>query len=82
MSKHTHPPFCPSPPRHRFDTLTEEGARRLAAQIKAAWAKVGYDVKTYVERGIGLDGASSSYFVVRSDLFRGMPRRRLPQVAA
>ncbi|QCO03049.1 MULTISPECIES: hypothetical protein [Azospirillum] len=82
MSKRTHPPFCSSPPLRRFDTLTEEGARRLATQIKAAWAKVGYDVKTSVERGIGLDGVPGGYFVVRSDLFRGMPRRRFPQGAA
>ncbi len=75
-----YPRFHPGPSAGRLDSFSERGAHELARRIRAAWAKIGWDVEVRVERiaseELG-DGRSIAHFTVRSDLINGLPQRRL-----
>ncbi|CAO3447202.1 hypothetical protein [Azospirillum largimobile] len=75
-----YPRFHPGPSGGRLDSFSERGAHELARRIRAAWAKIGWDVEVRVERlaseELG-DGRSIAHFTVRSDLINGLPQRRL-----
>ncbi|MBK1837658.1 hypothetical protein JHL17_09545 [Azospirillum sp. YIM B02556] len=77
-----HPRFHPGPSSGRLDSFSERGARELARRIRAAWARLGWDVEVRVERIASEeldDGRSIAHFIVRSDLINGLPHRRLDQ---
>jgi hypothetical protein len=60
------------------DTMSEEGARRLAETIRAYWARRGASVcviTTWVRGTHGDSGKGTGHFAVRSDLVRGLPER-------
>lgn len=75
-----YPRFHPGPSGGRLDSFSERGAHELARRIRAAWAKIGWDVEVRVERIASEeveDGRSIAHFAVRSDLINGLPQRRL-----
>lgn len=60
------------------DNLTESGAHRLAARIRAYWATQQCHVKVrVVNHSAAMSGASnkSAVWVVRSDIGAGLPAR-------
>jgi len=59
------------------DGFTRTGAKRLAERIRAYWCDRGYDVAVRVEQRKGFSESMrrARWFVVRSDLVNGRPRR-------
>ncbi|MBP2299631.1 hypothetical protein [Azospirillum picis] len=79
-----HPRFQPGPSSGRLDGFSERGAHELARRIRAAWAKVGWDVEVRVERIASEeldDGRSIAHYTVRSDLMNGLAQRRRDESA-
>lgn len=72
-----HPPFVGQTERSGSDYLDEDGAYRLAALIRAAWASVGHDVEcriVQVIKGQSSAKASGSVWAVRMpSLVNGLP---------
>jgi len=59
------------------DTLTRNGAERLAERIRRYWRERGYDVAVRVEQRSGFSDSMrwARWYVVRSDLVDGLPLR-------
>jgi len=55
------------------DTLSRIGAERIAAMIVDYWWRRGFDCVIRLEKSNVL---GDTYWVVRSDLVNGMPRRK------
>lgn len=53
------------------DTMTEQGARRLAAQIHDYWKKRGKFVRTWT---VSTREHHGPLFAVRSDMVNGVPK--------
>ena len=53
------------------DTLSRDGAQRLAAELRDYWLQRGYTVKTAVEQQVRAD--REAYWVVRTDMVAGLP---------
>lgn len=73
------PPFVARAEQTGADYLTEDGAHRLAAIIRAAWKRAGHDVPCFVEAVRVPSRRSSSgeaiCFTVRMPtLVAGLPR--------
>lgn len=71
------PPFADSPSANPPGG-DEAGARILAAQIKAAWKRVGHDVDAMVHYAPSAEleggGRSKAVWEIRSSLVGGLPR--------
>lgn len=67
-----HPPFVPSTKPSGKDTFSHFGAHRLAATIRAAWAKCGHDVPVHVVET--MPGFPNTNYTVRMPtLINGLP---------
>lgn len=72
----THPPFCAGPAESVTDYMTKEGAHKLAALIRAAWARVGVPIETEIAELPLRRSRDRSVFVVRMPgLVNGLPAR-------
>jgi hypothetical protein len=80
-----HPPFHPGPALVEHNTLTHDGAQRLADKIRDVWARYGHDVRPVVEQISGNSGKGAAtrveaMFVVRlPTLHNGLPMRKAGQ---
>lgn len=57
------------------DSLTSDGASRLAKIVAEYWMKRGFHVVTRVEEAARANG--KTMYGVRSDTINGMPQRKL-----
>jgi hypothetical protein len=57
------------------DLCTQDGAHRLAAQIREFWRKRGYEVAVETREEGFLATMRSGRTDLRSDMINGMPRR-------
>lgn len=70
------------------DTITEEGAKRLAGIIRSYWAERGWYVTTRLEyipgkhTGDARTERYSGHWRIHSDTINGMPTKRITKVAA
>lgn len=71
--KRAHPPFCArcEGAWRRENFMTQAGAQKLAAMIRAAWARVGVDLKVQVVN-LGEHNHQSMWTVRMPDLVRGL----------
>lgn len=76
MFSYVVPPFQSAPIHDDRDCSTREGADALAAMIRSVWMKAGYEVDVWVDEAVNLHNGTFA-FCIRSDLFNGLPRRRL-----
>lgn len=63
------------------DLCTNDGAKRLAAQIKEFWRKRGFDVDVATHEEGFVPTMRSARTDLRSDMVNGMPRRLTPMSA-
>jgi hypothetical protein len=69
-----HPPFRGGPALGG-DYLTKQGAEKLAAMIRLAWAKAGHDVPVIVvPSGVAALEKNQFYVVQMPTLKNGLPR--------
>lgn len=69
-----HPPFRGGP-AGGGDFLTKQGAEKLAAMIRLAWAKAGHDVPVIVvASGAAVLEKNQFYCVQMPTLLNGLPR--------
>jgi hypothetical protein len=69
-----HPPFRGGP-AGGGDFLTKQGAEKLAAMIRLAWAKAGHDVPAIVvASGAAVLEKNQYYCVQMPTLLNGLPR--------
>lgn len=69
-----HPPFCGGP-AGGGDFSTKEGAEKLAAMIRAAWAQAGHEVEVeLVPSGAAILDAKQIWAVRMPSLHNGLPR--------
>lgn len=61
------------------DSFSKDGAEQLAQHIREYWQKRGYAADVRVESGWGFMPAmrTGKWFVIRSDMVNGRPRRKL-----
>jgi len=73
------PPFVSAAGPTKEDYLSEDGAHKLAAKIRHAWAAVGHDVPVEVHQVIkslsGSKGSWAVYAVRMPTVINGMPVR-------
>lgn len=69
-----HPPFARGPASGR-DYCDKDGARALAAMIRAAWTSCGYDVEVVVERGYNTGSDDVLHVVRMPTLINGLPAK-------
>lgn len=62
------------------DLCEQEGATRLAAQIREYWARKGGYVETRLIPGPFCAAMRTARMDVRSDMVNGLPRKRIPRM--